>query len=158
MKFSMHVFVMRKTLVMCTNKICFHGEIWKLSMVLEVPYLELSLNISSVNILEIRTAKVYILRGKRKYIRFECSYFCVTCIAWQTHRDHVVCLHRQQCHLHCRCCRHTFCFCSITFEGMHWFYSKSAVVYIIVKYRSSWILVIICQILAELWPFFNWIL
>ena len=78
--------------------------------------------------------------------------FLVACIAWQTHWDHVV-------RLHWRWCRyHTFSFCSITFEGTHWFYLKSAEVYIIVKYRSSLILVIICQILAELWPFFDLVL
>ena len=44
---------------------------------------------------------------------------------------------------------HTFCFHSITLEGMHWFHSKSAEVYIIVKYSSSSILVIIRQILVE---------
>ena len=73
------------------------------------------------------------------------SSICVTCVAWQTYRDHVVCPRR-----HC----HTFRFGSITFEGMHCFYSDFAEVYITVKYRSSSILVIICQILAELWPFF----
>ena len=55
----------------------------------------------------------------------------------------------------CRCRRHTFRFRSITFEGMHWFHSNSAELYITVKYRSSSILVIIHQILAELWPFFD---
>ena len=57
----------------------------------------------------------------------------------------------------------SFCWCvdigfrSITFAGMHlhWFYWKFAEGYIIVTYRSSLILVIICKILAELWPFFN---
>ena len=38
---------------------------------------------------------------------------------------------------------------------MHGFHSKSAEVYIIVKYRSSSILVIIHKILVELWPFFD---
>ena len=46
-------------------------------------------------------------------------------------------------------------FRSITFEGMHWFHSDVAEIYITVKYRSNSILVIIHQILAELWPFFN---
>ena len=53
-----------------------------------------------------------------------------------------------------------FCFCvdisfhSITFAGMHWFYWKFAEGYIIVKYRSSSILVFICKILGKFWPFF----
>ena len=38
---------------------------------------------------------------------------------------------------------------------MHLFHSNLAELYINVKYRSSSILVIICQILAELWPFFD---
>ena len=79
--------------------------------------------------------------------------FCVACVAWQTHRDHVVrshCRRRQQ-----RCRRHTFRFRSIAFEGMYGFQSNLAELYIIIKYRSSLILVIICQILAELWPFFD---
>ena len=48
----------------------------------------------------------------------------------------------------------SFCWCVdigfqlITFAGMHWFYWKFAEWYIIVKYRSSWILVIISRILA----------
>ena len=46
-------------------------------------------------------------------------------------------------------------FCSITFEGLHWFHSNFAELHITVKYKSSLILVIICQILAELWPFFD---
>ena len=46
-------------------------------------------------------------------------------------------------------------FCSITFKGMHWFQSNFAEIYITVKYRSSLILAIINQILAELWPFFD---
>ena len=46
-------------------------------------------------------------------------------------------------------------FHSITFAGMHWFYWKLAEGYIIVKYRSSSILVIIHKILAKLWPFFD---
>ena len=45
-------------------------------------------------------------------------------------------------------------FQSVTFAGMHWFYWKFAEGYIIVKYRSRSILVIISKILAELWPFF----
>ena len=54
--------------------------------------------------------------------------------------------------------RLSFCWCvdigfrSITFAGMHWFYWKFAGGYIIVKYRSSSILVIIRKMLAELWP------
>ena len=75
-------------------------------------------------------------------------YLCVACVAWQTHRGHVVC-RRRQCH------RHTFRFRSITFEGMYGFHSNFAELYITIKYRSSLILVIICQILAELWPFFD---
>ena len=47
------------------------------------------------------------------------------------------------------------CFCSINFEGMHWFYSNFAELYININYRSSWILVIISQIFTELWPFFR---
>ena len=41
------------------------------------------------------------------------------------------------------------------FAGMHWFYWKFAEGYIIVKYRSSLILVIIRKTLAKLWPFFD---
>ena len=55
-------------------------------------------------------------------------YFCVACVAWQTHRDHVV---RWR-----RCLRHTFRFRSITFEGMYWFHSNIAELYITIKYRS----------------------
>ena len=44
---------------------------------------------------------------------------------------------------------------SNNFAGMHWFYWKFAEGYIIVKFRSSSILVIICKILAKLWPFFD---
>ena len=44
---------------------------------------------------------------------------------------------------------------TITFAGMHWFKWKFAEGYIIVRYRSSLILVIICKILAKIWPFFN---
>ena len=57
----------------------------------------------------------------------------------------------------CPCLRHchTFHFHSITFEGMHWFHSKSAEVCIIVQCRSVSILVIICHIVAELWSFFQ---
>ena len=57
--------------------------------------------------------------------------------------------------------RLSFCWCvaidfrSITFAGMHWFYWKFAEGYIIVKYRSSSILVIFRKVLANLWPFFN---
>ena len=47
------------------------------------------------------------------------------------------------------------CFWSITFDGMHRFHSNFAELYFTVKYRSSAVLVIICQILAELWPFFD---
>ena len=46
-------------------------------------------------------------------------------------------------------------FCSINFAGMHWFYWKFAEGYIIVKYRSGSILVIIRKVLAKLWPFFD---
>ena len=46
-------------------------------------------------------------------------------------------------------------FLSITFTGMHWFHWKFAEGYLIVKYRSSSILVIIHKVLAKLWPFFN---
>ena len=55
--------------------------------------------------------------------------------------------------------RLSFCWCidtgfhSITFAGMHWFYWKFAEGYIIVKYRSS--LVIIRKFLGKLWPFFD---
>ena len=38
---------------------------------------------------------------------------------------------------------------------MHCFYRMFAEGYIIVKYRSSLILVIVRKILAELWPFFD---
>ena len=57
--------------------------------------------------------------------------------------------------------RLSFCYCvdigfhSITFAGMHWFYWKLAEGYIIVKYKSSSILVIILKILGKLWPFFD---
>ena len=74
--------------------------------------------------------------------------FCVACVTWQTHRDHIV--HPR--HLRRR---HTFRFRSITFEGMHWFHSKSAEVYSNAKYRSSSILVIIRQIWPGSWPFFD---
>ena len=46
-------------------------------------------------------------------------------------------------------------FHSIIFEGVHWFHSNFAKLIITVKYKSSSTLVIICQILAELWPFFE---
>ena len=85
---------------------------------------------------------------------------CVTCIAWQTHRDHVVrprcrCCHPRWRRHHRWCRRRTFCFFSITIEGMHCFHSNFAGFYITIKYRSSSRLVIIRQILAELWPFFD---
>ena len=67
--------------------------------------------------------------------------FCVACVAWQTHRDHVILPHH-------RCRRHTFHFRSITFEGMYGFHSNFAELYITIKYRSGLILVIIRQILA----------
>ena len=57
--------------------------------------------------------------------------------------------------------RLSFCLCvdtgfhSIIFAEMYWFYWKFADGYIIVKYRSSSILVIIRKILTELWPFFQ---
>ena len=79
--------------------------------------------------------------------------FCVACVAWQTHKDHVFHLRRQCRHRRCR--RHTFHFRSITFLGMYWFLSNFAELYITIKYRSSSILVTIRQILAGLWPFFN---
>ena len=41
--------------------------------------------------------------------------------------------------------RLNFC-CSVTFEGIHWFHSNFAELYITVNYRSSWILIIIRQI------------
>ena len=53
------------------------------------------------------------------------------------------------------CCCVDIGFGSITFAGMHWFYWKFTEGYIIVKYRSSSILVIIRKILAKLWPFFD---
>ena len=55
------------------------------------------------------------------------------------------------------CCCVDIGFHSITFAGlgMHWFYRKFVEGYIIVKYRSSSILVIIRKILGKLWPFFN---
>ena len=42
--------------------------------------------------------------------------YCVACVAWQTHRDHVVRPLRRR---RRRCRRHTFRFRSITFEGMY---------------------------------------
>ena len=54
-----------------------------------------------------------------------------------------------------RCRRLTFRFRSKTFEGIYGFHSSFAELYITIKYRSSSILVIIHQILAELWPFFD---
>ena len=79
---------------------------------------------------------------------------CVACVAWQTHRDHVVSPRRRRRRLRLRR-RHTFRFRSITFEGMFGFHSNFAELYITIKYRSNLILVIIRQILAELWPFFD---
>ena len=81
---------------------------------------------------------------------FSIKDFCVACVAWQTHRDHVVRRRRRR-----QCCRHTFGFGSVTFEGMYRFHSNFAELYITMKYRSGLILVIIRQILAELWPFFD---
>ena len=46
-------------------------------------------------------------------------------------------------------------FHSINFAGKHWFYWKFAEGYIIVKYRSSSIVLIFCKILGKLWPFFD---
>ena len=53
-------------------------------------------------------------------------FYCVACIAWQTHRDHVVRQRhwrrrpqRLQQRLRLRCQRQTFSFCSVTFEGMY---------------------------------------
>ena len=48
-----------------------------------------------------------------------------------------------------------FGFGSINSEGMQKVYQKFAEGYIIVKYRSSSILVTIRKILAKLWPFFD---
>ena len=53
------------------------------------------------------------------------------------------------------CCCVDIGFHSITFVGMQWFYWKFAEGYIIVKNRSSSILVIIRKILGKLWPFFD---
>ena len=53
------------------------------------------------------------------------------------------------------CCCIDIGFHSITLAGMHWFYWKFAEGYIIVKYRSNSILVIIYKILGKLWPFFD---
>ena len=52
------------------------------------------------------------------------------------------------------CCCVDIGFHSITLAGMHWFHWKFAEGYIIAKYRSSSILVIICKILGKLWPVF----
>ena len=55
--------------------------------------------------------------------------------------------------------RPSFCWCddigfnSITFAGMHWFYLKFSEGFIVVKYMSGLILVIIHKILAQLWHF-----
>ena len=70
---------------------------------------------------------------------------CPHCCRWRHHRP--PCHHQIPSHI--------FCFRSVTSEGMHWFHLKSAEVYITVKYRSRLILVIIHQILAESWPFFD---
>ena len=48
-----------------------------------------------------------------------------------------------------------FRFRSITLEGMYGFHSNFAELYINIKYRSSSILVIFRQSLAELWSFFD---
>ena len=48
-----------------------------------------------------------------------------------------------------------FLFPFSNFGGRRRFHSDFAELYITVKNRSNLILVIICQILAELWPFFN---
>ena len=61
------------------------------------------------------------------------QFFCVACIAWQTHRDHVH-PHRRRWRQRRRGC-HTFRFCSIIFEGMYWFHSSFAELYITIKYR-----------------------
>ena len=71
---------------------------------------------------------------------YDCILFVQPCIAWQTHRYHVVCPRRQQ---QCQCCRHTFCFCSVTFEETYGFHSIFLEIYITIKYRSSSILIII---------------
>ena len=48
-----------------------------------------------------------------------------------------------------------FSFLFNNYEGMYGLQSNFAELYITIKYRSSYILVIILQILAELWPFFD---
>ena len=99
-----------------------------------------------IEALLMRTHNMFSWRYKKNFITF-----CFTNVAWQTQRGHVVrlCHWRRQCHYH------TFLFCSVKFEGRHWFHSNFAELYITVKYRLSSILIIIRQILAELWPFFD---
>ena len=86
--------------------------------------------------------------------------FCVACVAWQTHKDHIVrprCL-RRRCRRQRRRRRrrrHTFHFRSTILEEMYGFHSNFAELYISIQNRSSSILVLIRQILAELWPFFD---
>ena len=85
--------------------------------------------------------------------------FCVACVAWQTHKDHIVrprCL-RRRCRRQRRRRRrrrHTFHFRSTILEEMYGFHSNFAELYISIQNRSSSILVLIRQIFAELWPFF----
>ena len=55
------------------------------------------------------------------------------------------------------CCCVDTGFRSVTSEGVHWLHWKFAQGYIIVIYRSSSLLVIICTILAKLWPFFDFV-
>ena len=57
--------------------------------------------------------------------------------------------------MHCFCWFVDIGFWSITFAGMHWFYWKFAEGYIIAKYRTGSLLVIIRKVLAELCPFFD---
>ena len=67
-----------------------------------------------------------------------------------THRDHVVCPRPRQ----RRCHHHTFRFLSITWREALVSFKLCRTLYHS-KYRPSSILVIIPQILAELWPFFD---
>ena len=99
---------------------------------------------------------MFLSRNKKNNV-YPCKpHFCVTCEAWQTHGDHVCVRLRPWCRRQLpRCRRHTFRFHSITLEGMYGFHSNFVELYITIKYRSSLILVIIRQILAELWSFFD---
>ena len=78
--------------------------------------------------------------------------FCVTCVAWQTHRDHVVRLRLRR--RHTFCFRSHFCFRSVTWKGQC-FHSNFAERYTTIKYTSSSPLVIIRHILTVLYPFFR---